>query len=291
MHANPEDEQPTPIDPRRPFTRAAGLASGLSRRALGGPDYRSIGHGILVSSSVPDSPRLRTQAALLPFVDSAFASHCSAARAWEAPIRTCPQEHVTVAAPNDRRRRDGVVCHVRDGATTRKVSGVPVTELAELLVEMADELPLVELVVLGDWMLRRKGLTRDRLAKAVDAASGPSARRAHQALGFVRPKVDSPMESRLRMLLVLAGIPEPEVNRDGSARRHTPHPATDRGHFRPDGRICSDRDLQRLKDLTRGPRAVEGEEVQTRRPAGEQVLAQLGGDQDPLGSQLLRLLD
>lgn len=204
----PDDE----LDIRHPFTRAAGLASGRTRRELAGARYRVLGHGILVSSAVPDSPALRTRAALVPFGADAFASHCSAARAWDAPVATCPEEHVTVVGPNGRRRRAGVVCHVRDGADIRVIGDLPVSDLADLFVEMADELPLVELVVLGDWMLRRKGMTRQRLAGAVDRASGRSARRARTALGYVRRKVDSPMETRLRMLLVLAGIPEPEIN-------------------------------------------------------------------------------
>ncbi|QIK76846.1 DUF559 domain-containing protein [Nocardioides piscis] len=202
------------LDPTRPFTRAAGLNSGLTRRELNGPDFRRLSHGILVSAAVADSPMLRTQAALIPFDGAGSASHCSAARVWGAPVATCPEEHITVSEPNARRRRQGVVCHVRADARTRDVGGIAVTELADLFVEMADELPLVELVVLGDWMLRRKGMTHQRLAAAVAAASGSAVRRARTALGYVRRRVDSPMETRLRMLLVLAGIPEPEVNRE-----------------------------------------------------------------------------
>lgn len=202
------------LDTRQPFTRAAGLESGLTRRQLIGPGFRTISHGILVSAEVADSPGLRTRAALLPFGPDAFASHCSAARAWQAPIATCPDEHVTVPEPNGRRRRTNVVCHVRYGATVRDVGGLPVSDLADLFVEMADELPLVELVVLGDWMLRRKGVTHRRLARAIEVAPASRAERARRALRYVRRKVDSPMESRLRMLLVLAGIPEPEVNRE-----------------------------------------------------------------------------
>jgi very-short-patch-repair endonuclease len=36
---------------------------------------------------------------------------------------------------------------------------------------------------------------------------------ARDAAAYVRANVDSPMESRLRMLIVLAELPEPEVNR------------------------------------------------------------------------------
>lgn len=233
------------LDTRQPFTRAAGLASGLTRRELAGPSFRTMSHGILVSAAMPDSPSLRTRAALVPFGDSAFASHCSAARAWEAPIATCPQEHITVAEPNGRRRRTDVVCHVRDGATIRVIGGLPVSELADVFVEMADELPLVELVVLGDWMLRRKGMTHLRLAGAVERASGTRAARARSALGYVRRKVDSPMETRLRMLLVLAGIPEPLVNHeirnvDGELLRRFDLCWPEGVHNRPTGRICTD---------------------------------------------------
>jgi very-short-patch-repair endonuclease len=38
------------------------------------------------------------------------------------------------------------------------------------------------------------------------------ARRALEAARYVRRDVDSPMETRLRMPLVLAGLPEPEIN-------------------------------------------------------------------------------
>ena len=39
-----------------------------------------------------------------------------------------------------------------------------------------------------------------------------AASRARRGAAYVRRDVDSPMETRLRMLLVLAGFPEPQVN-------------------------------------------------------------------------------
>ena len=83
--------------------------------------------------------------------------------------------------------------------------------LVDLFVELAEELSLVELVVAGDWMVRRH---RVRVA---DLRREPRRPRSVRPTGtaaarFVRAKVDSPMESRLRMLIVLAGLPEPEVN-------------------------------------------------------------------------------
>lgn len=44
-----------------------------------------------------------------------------------------------------------------------------------------------------------------------DRAATPGAARARVAVTYVRERVDSPMESRVRMLIVLAGLPEAEV--------------------------------------------------------------------------------
>ena len=92
------------------------------------------------------------------------------------------------------------------------VDGVRVSTLPDLFVELASVLPLVELVVAGDWMVRRARLAPTALIDAAGQAGGRAGDLARRAAAHVREKVDSPMETRLRMLLVLAGIPEPEVN-------------------------------------------------------------------------------
>lgn len=76
---------------------------------------------------------------------------------------------------------------------------------------MVDHLGLVDLVVLGDSLVRKCRTTPARL---VAAASGQQHNRrlALKAARLVRDGVDSPMETRLRLLIVLAGLPEPETN-------------------------------------------------------------------------------
>jgi hypothetical protein len=123
-----------------------------------------------------------------------------------------PGEHVTVPTPGERLRRAGVTCHVRPGAVAVVEDGGRVSSLPDLFVEMAGQVPLVELVVLGDWMVRRKGVTPASLLRAARSAPGVDGRLARQAASYVRSRVDSPMETRLRMLIVLAGLPEPQVN-------------------------------------------------------------------------------
>jgi very-short-patch-repair endonuclease len=73
-----------------------------------------------------------------------------------------------------------------------------------------------ELVVLGDALLRRRDalshLNRLKAAVAGLPAGTRGARRLRAAVEHLRPRTDSPMESRLRWLLVDAGLPCPAVN-------------------------------------------------------------------------------
>ena len=94
------------------------------------------------------------------------------------------------------------------------------TTAEDTFLDLAGELGLVDLVVLGDALVRRRRTTVTKLVAAAAQASGRHVALARRAAGLVRAGVDSPMESRLRMLLVLAGLPEPVVN-------HTEH--DDRG--------------------------------------------------------------
>jgi hypothetical protein len=201
-----------PFSPREPFPRFRALQAGIPRATVDSPAFRRLLHGIIVDADVPDSALLRVKAALACYFDDAFASHASAARVWRVPVQTRPGEHVTVSDDTHRLRRLGVTSHHRLGAATAVRHGVRVSILADLFVELAEELPLVELVVAGDWMVRRHGVRIKDLRRAAASAPGRAGRLARQAVRFVRRKVDSPMESRLRMLVVLAGLPEPVVN-------------------------------------------------------------------------------
>ena len=73
-------------------------------------------------------------------------------------------------------------------------------------------MPLVDLVVLGDSLVKANRTTVSALVEAVKTWRGWGSRPALRAVGYVRKGVDSPMETRLRMLMVLAGLPEPVVN-------------------------------------------------------------------------------
>lgn len=119
---------------------------------------------------------------------------------------------MTVVDARDRRRREGVICHVDPSLQVDLVRGRRVAAATTLFVQLAESLDLVDVVVVGDHLVRRGRATVESLRSAAAAAPGPVGRRARAAASYVRAGVDSPMETRLRMLLVLAGLPEPQVN-------------------------------------------------------------------------------
>ncbi|MDO7867529.1 hypothetical protein [Nocardioides jiangxiensis] len=207
------DHAATGLDTGRPFTRAAGRRAGLTDRQLGSARFTRILDGIYVDAAVPLSPAVMAAALSLATPPGSIVSHASAARWWGFPIPSLADEHVTVRSREHRFKRQGVTCHVARGSERfHHAADVLVSSPAQCFVELASLLSLVDLVVVGDWLVRTRRLRPADLIRFCDASTTRRAAAARRAAAFVRDGVDSPMESRLRVLLVLAGLPEPVVN-------------------------------------------------------------------------------
>lgn len=106
-------------------------------------------------------------------------------------------------------------------------------------------------------MVRHELITPEQLIDASRASHGRGVRLARRAAALVRPRVDSPMETRLRLLLVFAGLPEPETNRPATSRNGqwlaTPDLRYERERvvIEYDGRHHRDRAEQYERDLPR----------------------------------------
>lgn len=204
---------PDEFDLLRPFTRKEALEAGLTDAALRSRAFRRLLHGVYVDSSVALTPDLVAEALLLIAPGVAWVSHASAARMHGTPLPPLPEEHFCVVEAGERSARRGVRCHVgQPDARVIRRHGLQYSSPAQVFVELAEQLTLVDLVVAGDWLVRKKLVTLDRLRTFVTASSMRGSAAARVAVAFVRERVDSPMETRLRMLFVLAGFPEPEVN-------------------------------------------------------------------------------
>jgi very-short-patch-repair endonuclease len=204
-----------PLDVRQLFTYAQGLAAGLRPAELRSKDYRPVIHGVYIHASVPRRPFERVEAALFVHRHDprAYASHVSAARVYEVPLpERLSDEHVTVFHKQDRRRRRGVCPHLAPpSGLVITLYGIRVSAPAQVFLELASLLNLVELVVVGDALVKQGRVSPEALVEAARTFSGTGAVLARRAASYVRAGVDSPMESRLRMMIVLAGLAEPTV--------------------------------------------------------------------------------
>lgn len=201
------------LDPRHPFSRADARAAGLPLSELLGSRYRRIIYDSYVLASVPVTWRLRAESALRVSGPGAYASHQTAAILWGGTVPVPRDVHVTVPAAVHRSRRQGVSAHegdARPNPTTFR--GIALSAPAQTFIDLAPSLSLVDLVILGDSLVKARRVSVDQLVEATAKWSGRAVSRARRAAGLVREGVDSPMETRLRLLLVFAGLPEPQVN-------------------------------------------------------------------------------
>lgn len=201
-----------PIDVGRPFTRAAGLATGLTDRDLNGAAYRRLLRGTYVHADTPKGPHLWAGAALLLAPDGSFATHHTAARLLGAPVPDSSTVHLgTVSGLAS--AHQGLRLH-RYAALPPLVErhGIPCTDAIQTGLDLAAVLDLVDLVVFLDAILAAGAVSLEGVRRATENARSRGARRARRAAALARERVESATESRVRMLFVLAGLPEPVVN-------------------------------------------------------------------------------
>lgn len=199
------------LDANKPFSRKQAQEAGLSWRDLSGPRFRRVFHNVYVAASVTPSAELRTNAARHVVGDHAIASHHSAALLWGAVVPHSSDVHVTVPTGRVRPRSQGLHVHAADRTHVLR-RGQPVTTPTATFVDLGRYLELVDLVTLGDSLVKAGVTTPEDLIDASRVGSGRGVRSARRAAAYVRAGVDSPMETRARMLIVLAGLPEPLIN-------------------------------------------------------------------------------
>lgn len=194
-----------------PFTYRQARDRGLTRGRLLSDDYVQLLHGVYVRADVKVDGYVAARAILLVAQPGAFLSHHSAARLWGGVVPDHSLAHVSIPAGRGRSTRRDVVVHSSSRVPTR-FRGQPVTTAVDTFLDLAAYLELVDLVILGDSLVRRSRCAPKDLVEAAAAGSGRGIRLARRAAGLVRAGVDSPMETRSRMLRVLSGLPELETD-------------------------------------------------------------------------------
>jgi hypothetical protein len=216
----------------RPFSTSEARAHGVPAGRLHASDLTTPFSGIRMPAPAADQwhdpftahrdlTRQLCQAYALRMPPEAFYCGPTAALLHGIPIpmspSTLPSLHVGI--PKDVRAVHivGVSGHsydVRpDDIVTRDASRL--TSVERTWCDLARRLPLGDLVAAGDWLIFRRS-PRTSQARLVEAVARYSRQRGVKKLRLaatlLNEGAESPRESRLRVEIVLAGLPVPEVN-------------------------------------------------------------------------------
>jgi hypothetical protein len=197
-----------------PFTTAQARAAGISRTALGSAPWRQVFRGVWAHVDVPEDRDFRLSAAALLLPPRAVLCGLTAAWVWGADVRRTDDLDVHVSFPRGGRlrARSGLrVCqetlapndiwHLPDVAITSPTRTafdcLRLLRGAERVV-VVDALTHLGRTTVGELRAYFAGQRRLRNLRVGEAL-----------LDDVEPLAESPMESRVRLIVVTAGLPRP----------------------------------------------------------------------------------
>jgi hypothetical protein len=199
---------------RGPFTLAEARQAGLDRWHLDGGSWRRIGPSIYAWAGLAQSPELMLSAACLRLPTTAAFSGQTAAWLHGIDMNPCDPIEVTVPPGSGVSGRSGLLVR-RAALPDRDVVGVRgwrATTINRTLTDLCSHLSMTEAVVVVDSALHAR-IADLAMLKRYSAASSRCVRlaKSRRAIRLAEPASESPMESRLRMLLVLGGLPRPQA--------------------------------------------------------------------------------
>jgi len=191
---------------KKPFTLDEARRAGLTFSSLRGSAWRRIGTELYCWRDLPENPLLLLSAwsALLP-ADAVFAG-ATAAWLWGFDFAPTDPVEVIVPASSGIRTRFGLRvrrCRISP-AEIVSIKGLHATAMHRTLKDFCSWSPTVDALIAMDMAIR---LGRTDVAALV-AHAGSSRLRS---LASFAAAAESPMETRLRWLLIQAGLPHPQV--------------------------------------------------------------------------------
>ena len=198
----------------RPFTTAEASDVGVTRGQLRGAGYRRLGSGLYRWVGLKESPQLVLTAVARRLPTGAAFSGRTAAWLHGLDVAPCDPIEVTIPEPVGSGRRAGASVRRAALAADEIVlrGGLPATSALRTVVDLGGRSALTEGVVAADLFLHAGLVTIEELrTHAVQHPRAKGIARLRRVVDLADSKAESAMETRLRMLLVLAGLPRPEV--------------------------------------------------------------------------------
>jgi uncharacterized protein DUF559 len=184
----------------------------MTRAQLLGASWRRLGRGLYAWHEIAEAPMTRLISAKLRLPDGAVFTGPTAAWLHGLDMAPCSPIEAAVPSTSNTSRLVGMVvrrCRIPAAETSTR-RGLRVTSAVRTIGDLGCRLPLLNAVALLDTALHRRLVTRGRLRDwATTNAGYRGVRRLKRALDLADPAAESVMETRLRLLLVLAGLPHP----------------------------------------------------------------------------------
>lgn len=207
------------------FRGSRAIASGLlTRHDLRGTAWRRLFRDVYADAWLDVSHRTRCAAAVRFLLPAGATLAGRSALALCGGASRTPDDPVEVLVPTGVRFGPVTGLRVHHGELRRGElidhGGLPLTSPLRTCSDLARWLDVVEAVALIDPLVARGVLTADQIRDHALARTGDRGwRRLYRVAGLTDGGAESPPESRLRVRLVLAGLPRPEtqyvITRDG----------------------------------------------------------------------------
>lgn len=195
------------------FTTRQAIEIGISTSMLRGRRFLQIHRGVWRLATTSLSLELHVHAARLAAPGSTAVSHVTALQWWGVEVGSTLPVHLSTTS--SAQTKSGIVLHRRVGTLSPvMLRHVPVLGPERSFVDCGTVLSLRQLVRAGDRLVRLGLTTPLSLRTYADDRHLDGVVRAREAAALVRARVDSVRETDVRLLMVLAGLPEPQVNVD-----------------------------------------------------------------------------
>jgi very-short-patch-repair endonuclease len=202
------------MDDSLPFRGSVAVAAGLLTRAvLRGPRFRRLFPDVYVGADVEVDLAVRSLAAAVLVGDRGVLGGYSAAELLGASCGPldAPAEAIV---PGRRRAPPGLLVREEDVPVAERwqVDGTTVTSPVRTALDLACRGSLVDAVVGVDALAHRFGFPPQDVVRCAYRHPGRrGAARLPRVVRLANPLADSPMETRIRLAIVLAGLPVPEL--------------------------------------------------------------------------------
>lgn len=210
------------VPPKRVFMRQGLRRMGVSERRISSKEFLRVLPGCYTREDAPASLREVARIAQRRVVPGAVICHVTAAELLGLPLpydqtwERSAEVHVRVEPDAKRRSAKALTVHVRTGRPSILHDGLVLDWPVDVLLDLAGLLSHDDLVACVDALGSRRRqdlrIPVETIRTEARALQGPGVRALRAAAREARDWVDSPQETRARLMLLRAGYEEPVAN-------------------------------------------------------------------------------